>query len=657
MKPRPYQEEAAQLVFAEWDQAVKVVDGQQQVIDPKKLNALVVWATGLGKTALFSFVGRQAIETGLCRRVLVLAHRTELIQQARDKWLRVDPGQTVGIYQAAKRETWANVICGSVQSCYPDVYRRRSCPACQSKPDPDPFCELCDGDGRAGEPGCRKCQAKRPKPDPDCPICSGEGGEEYLHRKGRIHDLPLAEIDLIVIDEVHHVFRESLYTRIVDAVREVNPACRMLGVTATPFRADRRGLGWLFGRSVHTISIKRGIEMGYLVPLRGVRVEMEVDLSSVRVSKSSGDFVDEDLGKVMDTEDARGQVVEAWRKHAGPGTDGAGGHGRLTAAFCPTVASARHLCASFNEAGIPAGWICGDKSIFNDRRRMAVLESLSRQEIRVLVNVGVLTEGWDEPEVSCILLVRPTKSKGLLIQMVGRGTRVLGPPVEGAEDLRIESSVANGKSDCLVIDCTGATNLGLASIADLTNDDEKDEKEQAESQPGGQPELEFPDEPTTVRVTGFCSYSFDVFGGSIHWQQVNGSRVANLGAGRSVVIFERGGLFTVVCAGLRTGVEFVARDEPESVAMEEAEIFAMETGEPNYLKPDNGLSRIRASEKQRAYIKRLLAWHRDQIGSTPLSFAEIGRLSMARASAWASYLEARLAFHRRFANGRRKAAG
>jgi len=657
LKPRAYQEEAAQLVFAEWDQALRVVDGQTQVLDEQRLNALIVWATGLGKTFEFSYIGRQLREQGVCRRILVLAHRTELIQQAKDKWLKVDPGELLGIYQAQKRETWANVICGSVQSCYPDVYRRHACPACQPMPEPDPFCDRCDGDGLEAEPGCSKCQRRRPKPTPDCVSCNGEGGEEYLHRRGRIHDLPLAEIDLIVIDEVHHVFRESLYTRIVDAVRDVNPACRLLGVTATPFRTDRRGLGWLFDRSVHTISIKRGIEMGYLVPLRGVRVELEVDLSGVRVSKSSGDFVDEDLGKVMDTEEAREQVVEAWRKHAGPGAEGAGAEGRLTAAFCPTVASAKHLCESFNAAGVAAGWICGDKSIFPDKKRKAVLDSLARKEIRVLVNVGVLTEGWDEPEVSCILLVRPTKSKGLLIQMVGRGTRLLGPPLEDAEDLRIESSVANGKSDCLVIDCTGATSLGLASVADLTNDDEKDEKEQSDADPDeGPPELEFPEEPSTVRVTGFCSYSFDVFSCSIHWQQVNGARVAGLGAGRSVVIFDRDGRFTVVCAGLRSGVEFICRDEVETVALEEAEIYALENGEPSYLKPDNGLSKIRASEKQKAYIKKLLAWHRDQIGSMPMSFAEINRLSMARASAWVAYIEARLAFHRRFANGHRSAA-
>ncbi len=625
LKARPYQEEAAQLVRAHWDQG-----------DP---NAMIVWSTGLGKTFIFAYIGRQLREQGLCRRILVLAHRTELITQARDKWLAVDPGEVVGIYQAGRREIWANVICGSVQSCYPDVYRNHPCPACQPVPDSDPFCS-CDGALAL----CQLCQSDRGKPSPGCLACQGNGGEPYLARKGRLNELPLAEIDLLVIDEVHHVFRDSLYTKILDAIRAVNPACRLLGVTATPFRADRQGLGWLFDRSIHTISIKRGIEMGYLVPLRGVRVELEVDLSQVRVSKSSGDFVEDDLGKVMDTDEARVQVVEAWLKHAGPGTEGGGATGRLTAAFCPTVESAEHLHAAFKDAKIPAGWICGDKSIFPDAKRRSVLGAFSRQEIRVLVNVGVLTEGWDEPAVSCILLVRPTKSKGLLIQMVGRGTRLLGPAIAGSDDLRIESSLANGKADCLVIDCTGSTTLGLASVADLTDDEAKEKKPAKPAEEPDEPELEFPEAPTTSKVTGFCSYTFDVFSGSIHWQHVNGSRVASLGGGRAVVVFEAASRFTVVCAGLRTEIEFICRDESESKALELAERFALEFGDPSYLKPDPGLSRIRASEKQGGYLKRLLGWHRDQIGDPPLAFEEVPKLSMARASAWASYLEARLAF-------------
>lgn len=632
MKARPYQQEAAQFVRAHWDQ------GHQ--------NALIVWSTGLGKTFEFAYIGRQLREQGLCRRILVLAHRTELITQARDKWLAVDPGEVVGIYQADRREVWANVICGSVQSCYPDVYKNHPCPVCQPIPDADPFC-TCDGSGDGQGGPCRLCQRDRGQPIASCATCRGVGGDRYLARRGRIHELPLDEIDLLVIDEVHHITQQSIYAKILDAIRAVNPNCKLLGVTATPFRADRKGLGWLFDRSLHTISIKRGIDMGYLVPLRGVRIELEIDLSTVRVSKSSGDFVEDDLGRVMDTDEARQQIVEAWVEQAGPGTDGGGEHGRLTAAFCPTVDSAEHLHAAFNAAGVPAAWICGDKRRFPDAKRKAILGAFGRQEIRVLVNVGVLTEGWDEPAVSCILLVRPTKSKGLLIQMVGRGTRLLGPMMPGAEDLRIESSIHNGKADCLVIDCTGSTTMGLASVADLTEDSGKEPSTSATDEEEEEEQLAFPEEPQTVRVTGFCSYAFDVFSGSIHWQQVNGARVASLGGGRAVVIFGGPRGYTAVCAGLRSDIEFICRDEPEAVALEHAERFALEAGDPSYLKPDPGLSRIRATEKQKTYLIRLLGWNRDQIGDSPIAFEEVPRLSMARASAWASYLEARLAFSKR----------
>lgn len=628
MRPRPYQEEAAQRVLMEWDQG--------------RPSALVVWATGLGKTMLLSYIGKILRRQGECRRILVIAHRTELIQQAKDKWLQVDPDEYVGIYQGARREISANVISASVQSCYPDLYRRHPCPSCQAQPARNPFCPSCSLTDPDNKP-CKVCQKVDP-PSDECPSCKGEGGEEYLVRRGRLYELPLSEIDLVIIDEVHHASRESTYATIVNAIREENPKVKVLGVTATPFRTDRKGLGWLFDRSSHTISIKKGIDMGYLVPIRGVRVQLEVDLSQVRTSAYTGDFIEEDLGRAINTPEARAQVVKAWLKHAGP--EVAGGMGRQTAAFCVTVDAARALADDFQKAGVKAGWICGDKKLWPDKERAAALKALARGDIQVMVNVGVLTEGWDDPLISCVLLVTPTKSQGKYIQAVGRGTRLLGPAVDGEDELNIRSSIANGKSDCLVIDCTGASDLGLASVADLSRDTPKgeiDSKLKDEEEP--QQDDLIREEPETMKVTGFCSYEFDVFSGSIHWQRVNGTRLANLGSGRAVLIFEHHGAHSVMVAQFRQGVRYIATGVDEGEAMKVAEEYALEHGNPQYLRPSPSLNAKQASEKQRNYLKRLVVAHRHHVGSvSPLDPRKIRTLSMARANGWVCYLESRIAF-------------
>lgn len=607
ISPRPYQLETISEVREWWDSG--------------ELNALAVLPTGAGKTIIFAALGQELRKEGL-DRVLILAHRKELVQQAADKWRKVDPGESVGIYMGAKKELHAAVISASVASCYPDVYKDQPCAKCS-------------------EPG----EKKR---GPGCADCEESGVESVFVRNGRMRegrllggkrspDLDLREIDLIIIDEAHHVTPDSAYMAIVKAVREVNPACLLLLVTATPFREDRQGFGWLVSGVAFIITIKALIEMGYLVPFskRSCRVELSVDMSDVRVSKQTGDFIDEDLGKALDTEDARAEIVKAWVEHAGPGTEGGGERGRPTVVFCPTVDSAEHLSDTFAEAGFPSGWICSDTKRCSKESREQVLAAFNSGEITVVVNVGVLTEGWDAPPLSCVVIDRPTKSRSLYAQMVGRGTRL---------------SPETGKTDCLVMDCTGASALGLQCLADLSKPISKEDilGEEEEEEPEEE-QIEFPEEifSENINVRGHTTYRIDLFSGRVAWARINGSRVACLSPGRAVLVFGGGDKFTV-CSTSSKGVEWLCKDLPEMEAMKRAEIFAIENGSNQWLNPGTFVKQRGLSAGQRGQIVKLLRWEageRNRIGKKEgpgLEMREVGGLSMALASAWCGYLEARL---------------
>jgi superfamily II DNA or RNA helicase len=554
--------------------------------------ALAVLPTGAGKTIILSSLGMMMRVEG-ARRIMVLAHRRELVTQAVEKWRKVDPDESLGIYMGSSptrlpglgikmgpRDVTASVIAASVQSCYTDVYDSKPCDACF---DPSKVpCGLCGGSGALV--GCKRCDGQGvvdpPQRGTGCDACNGEGTVPVFVRPGRIHkghlkgrrgiDLDLAEIDLIIVDEAHHVAPGSRYTDVIDAVRERNPGAKVLFVTATPFAEDGPRLGAFVDGIAYLIDIKDLVDLGYLVPFspRSCRIELDIDMSEVRTSKSTGDYVDEDLGKVLDTDSARTEVIKAWRDHAGPGTEHAGPHGRPTVVFCPTVESAEHLSAAFNADGIRSAWICSDKKKCTDEDRRAALEGFDAGDLTVIVNVGILTEGWDSPRVSCVVLYRPTKSRSLYRQMVGRGLRLLGPMIDGAAELRIESSIANGKPDCLVMDCVGASALGLQTLVDLSKPISKEDifgpdEDDADDEPDPL-QMEWPEMAQTeeVEVKGHMAYQIDLFSGQVAWARINGTRIACLTPGRSVVVFGSGGRFSV-CAASPKGVDWLERDVGE----------------------------------------------------------------------------------------------
>jgi ATP-dependent helicase IRC3 len=264
---------------------------------------------------------------------------------------------------------------------------------------------------------------------------------QSLHER-RLRGVPTDRFGLVVVDECHHAKADS-YVRILnhfgcgpEVRREDGPL--LLGVTATPDRGDGKGLDALFDEIVFNYDILWGIRAGYLSDVRGVQVLMKnLDLSDVKVTR--GDYNEGQLGEAMEKADAPEHVVAAWLQHAST---------RRTLVFMPTVALAVETAEEFQASGISAGWVSGALPL---EQRRDVFRRFSTGDMQVLVNCMVASEGYDNPAIDCVVMARPTKSRALYAQAVGRGTRKFP-----------------GKADCLILDVVGAaTDHDLATIPSL----------------------------------------------------------------------------------------------------------------------------------------------------------------------------------------------
>lgn len=310
------------------------------------------------------------------RPVLVLAHREELLAQAADKIARAlgDPS-AVAIERAEQRaHPTAKVVVCSIRSLHP----RR-------------LAEL---------------------------------------MRGR-------DIGLVVYDECHHAAAED-NERVLRQLGAFEPAWTgtLLGFTATTARGDGVGLNRVFERIAYTRTLPEMIDDGYLVPLRGFRVETAADLT---VLTGGGlDFREDELAEAVDIQERNALVARSIQELA---------RDRRTIVFCVTVAHAQNLAQALRLVGVPAGVVHGE---LPSDRRAEVLRGFRDGRSAALTNVAVLTEGFDDPGVSCVAMARPTRSEGLYAQCVGRGTR-LSP----------------GKKDCLVLDFVDVSRLPLCSLPSL----------------------------------------------------------------------------------------------------------------------------------------------------------------------------------------------
>lgn len=222
----------------------------------------------------------------------------------------------------------------------------------------------------------------------------------------RLENKPRA--GLIIIDEAHHA-RAATYEQIIRAY----PGVPVIGLTATPWRMDGKGLGDLFEDSCLVTTPSKLVSDGWLVPVSGFAFDSP-DLRSV--ARTGGDYNGDELGAVMGGTKLVGNIVEQWLAHGRSPS----GRPLRTVVFAVHVEHSKQIVEQFRAAGVAAEHLDDQTST---HEREAVFARLHAGQTTVLSNVGICTEGWDEPLLGCVILARPTLSVGLAIQMIGRGRR------------------------------------------------------------------------------------------------------------------------------------------------------------------------------------------------------------------------------------------
>ncbi len=212
------------------------------------------------------------------------------------------------------------------------------------------------------------------------------------------------DFDYLVVDEAHHATADS-YQKLL---RYFHPKFT-LGLTATPDRADGLSALEVFRNAAHRLTLREAVERGELVPIRCVRVRTNVDLSRVRFNQIQYNRRDIEETVMIPSRDQL--IVETYRDHVA---------GRKAVVFCVNVRHAEEMAARFLAEGIAARSVSG-RMIPADRK--ACLEAFARGELRVLCACDLLNEGWDCPDVEVLLMARPTLSKVIYLQQLGRGTR------------------------------------------------------------------------------------------------------------------------------------------------------------------------------------------------------------------------------------------
>ena len=243
----------------------------------------------------------------------------------------------------------------------------------------------------------------------------------------RLAQLSVQGFDLVVCDEAHHALSPG-YRAVFDSLgcfQDGGP--QLLGLTATPERSDNGALSEVFQGIVFQLGINSAIQRGYLVPPNVIEEKIAVDLDAVTVSR--GDYGAKQLDLALMQAGIVGSIANTYEAHC------AGR--RKTIVFVVSVAQAEAVAEHLRARGHAAAAVSGEMP---SEERKRVLHRLGTGELQCVVNCMVLTEGFDEPSVDAVILARPTQSKPLMIQCVGRGLRLFP-----------------GKIDCLVIDMVGAS--------------------------------------------------------------------------------------------------------------------------------------------------------------------------------------------------------
>ena len=240
------------------------------------------------------------------------------------------------------------------------------------------------------------------------------GSVQTLCRDSRLSKFSPDAFDVIVVDEAHHVLADT-YQKVLAHF----PDARVLGVTATPDRSDHKDLAKFFDNTSYAYGLAKAVRAGYLVRPVAKQLPVKIDISRVKIQ--NGDFSDSGLDEALDPylEEIAGIMK----------TECAG---RRTVAFLPLVATAKRFRDCLAAVGMKAAEVDGESE-----DRQEILSAFDKGKYDVLCNAMLLTEGWDCPPVDCVVVLRPTRSRALYVQMVGRGMR---------------PSKKTGKKDLLLLD-------------------------------------------------------------------------------------------------------------------------------------------------------------------------------------------------------------
>lgn len=250
--------------------------------------------------------------------------------------------------------------------------------------------------------------------------------------RGRLEKIlaqgPLA---LVMIDEAHHATAKNAYGTLLLTIRDACPQCPVVGCTATPYRADKESMQEILPHCSFTRTIEDLQREGYLAPTVWRPIHVDADWSKVRSSSLDGekDYNQGELAEALMP--ALTEIVAKSQPILGA---------RPFVAFAPTVKAAQGLAESYQVAGMQVLAIWGEMP---KDLRAEVLASWKSGRTQGVVNVGILTEGFDFPNLAAIVLARPTQSPGLYLQMVGRVTRPKSGPWQ----------------DALILDVAGNANL------------------------------------------------------------------------------------------------------------------------------------------------------------------------------------------------------
>lgn len=226
------------------------------------------------------------------------------------------------------------------------------------------------------------------------------GSVQTLCRDSRLALFNKSYFDTIIIDEAHHALSSSY-----QAILNYFDTADILGVTATPDRSDMQNLGKVFDSLAYEYTLRDAISSGYLVKIRVQTLPLHIDFTNVKIT--AGDFQAGDIGRVLDP--YLEQIADTLLDYKD----------RKIVVFLPLIETSQKFCKMLIERGFNAAEVNG-----NSKDRNEITEAFANGKYNVLCNSMLLTEGWDCPSVDCVIVLRPTKSRALYTQMIGRGTRL-----------------------------------------------------------------------------------------------------------------------------------------------------------------------------------------------------------------------------------------